>query len=204
MERIIPPPLAPGDLPAPNPDTKTFNLDIDSGGPPRLLVILKLRGNREFFYCTMRKETDGARDLRRIIAILAAAILLAAPGNPARRTRRATRRGGNVPCRGQRSRSGHPRDVSLLPLLDTADLTSSPDNAAAQDNTAASAGRKWKPGSPPSAGSLPPPRYPTRSSRSTGDLLRERQAVPVGPQAVAKGYKFVVPDPVRFPCATSS
>ncbi|MGZ9138136.1 MAG: hypothetical protein ACXW4K_11870, partial [Candidatus Deferrimicrobiaceae bacterium] len=81
----------------------------------------------------------GARDLRRSIAILAAAVLLAAPGEsygdgPGERPGPSEA----SPVADNAAVQDIPADDSPLPFPDTADLSSSPDNAAAQDNTAAS------------------------------------------------------------------
>lgn len=94
----------------------------------------------------------GARDLRRSIAILAAAILLAASGESY----------GAGP--GEQPGTSEPS-----PVADNADLSSSPDNAAAQDNTAnASTGEEVEIREPSFGGGSPPPRFLTLSSRSTG------------------------------------
>jgi len=109
----------------------------------------------------------GARDLRRIIAILAAAILLAAsaescgagPGEQPGTSE-------TSPVADNAAVQDIPADVSPLPFPGTADLSSSPDNAAAQDHTAA--GEEVEIREPSFGGSLLPPRYLTLSSRSTG------------------------------------
>jgi len=142
----------------------------------------------------------GARDLRIRIAILAAAILLAAsgesyaagpgeqPGTPE-----------TSPVADNEAVQDIPADVSPIPFADTADLSSSPDNAAAQDNTAdASAGEEAEIREPSFGGESPAPEVSdpvepvNRGIFYVNDKLYRWVLKPV-----AKGYKFVVPDPVR-------
>jgi len=139
----------------------------------------------------------GARDPRRMIAILAAAILLAASGESCG--------AGEQPATSETSPVADnaavqdiPADVSPLFFPDRADLSSSPDNAAAQDKTAASAGeeaeiREPSFGGESSAPEISDPIEPVnRGIFYVNDKLYRWVLKPV-----AKGYKFVVPDPVR-------
>jgi len=141
----------------------------------------------------------GARDLRSIIAILAAAILLAASGEPCGAGP------GEQPGTSESSPVAYnaavqdiPADVSPLPFPDTADLSSSPDNAAAQDNIAASPGEEAEIREPSFGGESPAPEVSdpiepvNRGIFYVNDKLYRWVFKPV-----AKGYKFVVPDPVR-------
>jgi len=142
----------------------------------------------------------GARDLRRSIAILAAAILLTAsgescgavPGEPPGAAE-------TSPVEDNAAVQDIPADVSPLFFPDTADLSSSPDNAAAQDNnTAASAGEEAEIREPSFGGEAPAPEVSdpiepvNRGIFYVNDKLYRWVFKPV-----AKGYKFVVPDPVR-------
>jgi len=157
------------------------------------------------FYCTMREKTMGARDLRRVIAILAAGILLVAPGDsygagpeskPARRKRPLSRTT-------QPFRTSPP--TSPAPLPDTADLSSSPDNAAAQDNTAASAGEEMEIREPSFGGESPAPAVSdpiepvNRGIFYVNDKLYRWVLKPV-----AKGTSSWCLTLCGFPCATSS
>ena len=158
----------------------------------------------------------GARDLRRSIAILAAAILLAAPGEscgagPGEQPGAAE----TSPVADNAAVQDIPADVSPLPFPDASDLTSSPDNAATQDNTAASpaplpggaddrvpadasAGEEVESREPSFGGEPPAPEVSdpiepvNRGIFYLNDKLYRWVFKPV-----AKGYKFVVPDPVR-------
>jgi len=139
----------------------------------------------------------GARDLRCSIAILAAAILLAAFGEsygagPGEQPGTSE----TSPVADNAAVQDIPADVSPLPLPDTADLSSSPDDAAAQDNTAA--GEEAEIREPSFGGESPAPEVSdpvepvNRGIFYVNDKLYRWVLKPV-----AKGYKFVVPDPVR-------
>jgi len=141
----------------------------------------------------------GARNLRRVIAILAAGILLVASGDsygagPGVQTCTSE----TSPVADNEAVQDIPADVSPLPFPDTADLSSSPDNAAAQDNTAASAGEEMEIREPSFGGESPAPEVSdpietvNRGIFYVNDKLYRWVLKPV-----AKGYKFVVPDPVR-------
>jgi phospholipid-binding lipoprotein MlaA len=139
----------------------------------------------------------GARDLPRSIAILAAAILLAAfgesygagPGEQAGTSE-------TSPVADNAAVQDIPADVFPLPFPDTADLSSSPDNAAARDNTAA--GEEMEIREPSFGGESPAPEVSdpvepvNRGIFYLNDKLYRWVLKPV-----AKGYKFVVPDTVR-------
>jgi len=141
----------------------------------------------------------GARDLRRSIAFLAAAILLAASGEsygagPGEQPGTSE----TSPVADNAAVQDIPADISPLPFPDTADLSSSPDNTAAQDNTAASAGEEAEIREPSFGGESPAPEVSdpiepvNRGIFYVNDKLYRWVFKPV-----AKGYKFVVPDPVR-------
>jgi len=142
----------------------------------------------------------GARDLRRSIAILAAAILLAASGEsygagPGEQPGTSE----PSPVADNAAVQDIPADVSPLPFPDKADLSSSPDNAAAQDNTAdTSAGEEVEIREPSFGGGSPAPEVSdpiepvNRGIFYVNDKLYRWVFKPV-----AKGYKYVVPDPVR-------
>jgi len=134
-----------------------------------------------------------------MIAILAAAILLAASGESCGAGP------GEQPATSETSPAADnaavqdiPADVSPLPFPDKADLSSSPDNAAAQDNTAASPGEEPEIREPSFGGDSPAPEVSdpiepvNRGIFYVNDKLYRWVLKPV-----AKGYKFVVPDPVR-------
>jgi len=139
----------------------------------------------------------GTRDMRRSIAILAAAILLVASGEscgagPGERPGTSE----TSPVADNAAVQGIPADISPLPFPETADLSSSPDNAAAQDNTAA--GEDVEIREPSFGGESPSPEVSdpvepvNRGIFYVNDKLYRWVLKPV-----AKGYKFVVPDPVR-------
>ena len=142
----------------------------------------------------------GARDMHRSIAILAAAILFAAPGEscgagPGERPGTSE----SPPVADNAAVQDFPADISPLPFPGTADLSSSPDNAAAQDNTAdASAGEEVEIREPSFGGDSPAPEVSdpvepvNRGIFYVNDKLYRWVLKPV-----AKGYKYVVPDPVR-------
>jgi len=140
----------------------------------------------------------GARDLRCSIAILAAAILLAAFGEsygagPGEQPGTSE----TSPVADNAAVQDIPADVSPLPLPDTADLSSSPDDAAAQDNTAA--GEEAEIREPSFGGESPAPEVSdpiepvNRGIFYVNDKLYRWVLKPV-----AKGYAYVVPGEVRI------
>ena len=141
----------------------------------------------------------GARDLRRLIAILAAGILLAASGESyGSGPREQTCTSETSPVTENAAVQDIPADVSPLSFPDTTELSSSPDHAAAQDNTAVSAGEDVETREPSFGGESPAPEVSdpiepvNRGIFYVNDKLYRWVLKPV-----AKGYKFVVPDPVR-------